>query len=81
LEEVVSTLQEKLDKLKRRPGGDHHMTVIEGGSAEHDGEKCPGTFEIRCSCGEVTWTAWGEAHAAEITTLHLWATGVADIVR
>ena len=78
----MSTLQSKLDKLKRQPvPGPHHITVIEGGSAEHDGEKCPGTFEIRCSCGEVTWTAWGEAHAAEITALHLWATGTTELVR
>ena len=32
---------------------------------------CKGVFEVRCRCGEVSWTAHGEAHAAEIGLQHL----------
>jgi hypothetical protein len=32
----------------------------------------PGAIEIRCLCGDVTWTPWGIDHAAEIGKLHLW---------
>lgn len=51
----------------QRRGVKHHMILTE--------QECPGTFEIRCLCGEVTWTPWGQAHAEEIAKIHLWAAG------
>lgn len=34
-----------------------------------------GIFEISCTCGEQTWTPWGQAHAEEVARLHCWVTG------
>jgi hypothetical protein len=70
----MSTLNEKLFKLQRRPvPGRHHITIIE--------TEAPGALQILCSCGETCWTPWGEAHAAEITALHLWAVGAVNLVK
>jgi hypothetical protein len=49
------------------PGNVHLVNCIEA--------EVKGVFEISCSCGETTWTPWGEAHATEIAELHLWARG------
>jgi hypothetical protein len=51
-----------------RPGPVHLIHCIEA--------EVRGVFEIKCSCGEVTWTPWGEASATEIAEIHLWARGV-----
>jgi hypothetical protein len=42
----------------------HQVTLIE--------TDCRGVFEIRCTCGDVAKTYWGEGHAAEIAEMHLW---------
>lgn len=39
-------------------------------------QECKGVFEIKCACGEVTWTPWGQDHAVEIAEIHLHARGV-----
>ena len=71
---MATTLPEKLAKLQRRAvPGPHNITVFE--------TEAPGALEISCSCGERTWTPWGEAHAAEIMALHLWTVGAAEMVR
>ena len=35
-------------------------------------QEAPDVFDIRCSCGEHTWTPWGMEHAHEIAEMHLW---------
>lgn len=50
-----------------RPGDRHLVNCIE--------QEAPGVFEIRCSCGQTSWTPWGEAHAGEIAEIHLWMVG------
>ena len=68
----MSSLASKLAKLQRRSvPGPHDIRAIE--------TECPGAIQIECSCGETTWTPWGEAHAAEITALHLWAVGAVEL--
>jgi len=65
-------VEDRLRGLRRRPvGGVHDVTVFE--------TEAPRVLEIRCSCGEFTMTFWGEAHAAEITALHLWSVGAVDL--
>jgi|HubBroStandDraft_6_1064221.scaffolds.fasta_scaffold242811_4 hypothetical protein len=60
---------DRLDALKRNAvGGDHHIDIIEA--------EAPGVIELVCSCGARTWTPWGEAHAEEIASIHLWANDV-----
>jgi hypothetical protein len=60
---------DRLEALKRNAvGGDHHIDIIEA--------EAPGVMELVCSCGSRTWTPWGEAHAEEIASIHLWANGV-----
>ena len=52
----MSSLASKLAKLQRRSvPGPHDIRAIE--------TECPGAIQIECSCGETTWTPWGEAHA------------------
>jgi hypothetical protein len=68
----ILAVEERLAGLRRQPvGGRHNVSTIE--------TEAPGAFEITCSCGAQTWTPWGEAHAAEITALHLWAVGAVDL--
>jgi hypothetical protein len=67
-------LEERLKGLRRRPvPGVHDVHVYE--------TEAPGAFGIECSCGARTWTPWGEAHAAEITALHLWSVGAVELER
>jgi hypothetical protein len=54
---------------QRRPGP--HVLILDGSNQD-----APGVYEIRCSCGEVTWTPWGEEHAVEIAEIHRVIMGV-----
>ena len=60
--------RETLNTRKFAEPGRHNIACIE--------QDCPGAFEIRCQCGESTWTPWGAAHAEEIARMHLWKAGV-----
>ena len=51
-----------------RPGGRHMIVCIE--------QDAPGCYEIRCACGESTWTPWGADAAGEIGEMHMYAVGV-----
>lgn len=43
-------------------GRTHQLTLI--------AQEAPGVFDVRCSCGDHTWTPWGEEHALEIAEMH-----------
>ena len=45
----------------------HEILLIEQDTA--------GVWEVRCRCGEVTWTAHGEGHATEMGRNHLYMVG------
>jgi hypothetical protein len=52
----------------RRDGGRHSVSLIEDTELPH-------AFEVSCSCGEQTWTPWGEEMATELAAMHLWEVG------
>lgn len=54
--------------FRARDGGRHNIALIED-------TECPNAFEVSCSCGEQTWTPWGEDMATELAQLHLWSVG------
>ena len=63
----IAEVEDRLNGLRKRPvPGRHDIFFIE--------QEAPGCFEIRCSCGDQTVTYWGEHHAAEIASLHIWST-------